>query len=108
MSQLGIVFVALLAAAPQVEVSTLQGEQQVGELSQLTATALTIQADGRERQVPIAQVLEIRFTGTAQPVAPSPLRVDLVDGSHFGATSAATTAREMTFESPALGRITVP
>src|SRR5262249_8143860 len=58
------VLLATALAAPQVEVSTLNGEQHSGQLVALTAEAATLAGKEGEQSLPVANLLELRFPAT--------------------------------------------
>lgn len=105
-----ILALAMVAGGPTVESTTLAGEQQAGELAKLSAASLTIRNDVDVVEIPTSELLEIRFPQNAQqkPALPTPPLAELSDGSRFAWTSVVATTREMTFETPRFGKITLP
>ena len=61
MNGLVFFFVAATLGAPQIESTTLSGTEQVGEIARLNASSLTVKNGDKEVDVPIAEILEIRF-----------------------------------------------
>ena len=99
-----------MLGAPQVVATTLDGEERGGELVGLSSETLTLKKDNAELRVPVAEVLELRFSpGNApQPDRPVPPVANLTDGSRFAFTSVSATAREITFDTPRLGKFALP
>lgn len=103
-------FATAIAAPPQVELSTLSGQQLSGELTALDDSSLTLtKADGPVK-LPLDDLLGVRFTSEAssKPVQRDSLQVLLRDGSNFHSAKITATGRTATFSSPRLGDFTVP
>ncbi len=106
---LGLAMAAL--GAPEIESSTLKGEEQAGEIAGLSTSTLTLKKGTGEVEIPLAEVLEIRFpqaAGGPKPAALTPPIATLADGSRFAWTSVTATAREISFETPRLGKLSLP
>jgi len=104
-----ILILATLGGPPQVESVSLQGAEQAGELVRLSATELTLKKGTEEIRAPVADILEIRLPGAAaQPARLTPPLATLADGSVFSWVSVAATPRDVTFETPRLGKLTFP
>lgn len=104
------VLLAALLGAPPVEVSTLKGETLSGELSALSAAALTLKtADGEERTLPVSDLLavEIKSAEPAQ-IDPAQPRVWLTDGSELAVKNLTTDAKGAALETARVGAVTVP
>jgi hypothetical protein len=79
---------ALLAAAPQVQVSTLDGRTIAGELQAISGETVAIQAGGSESKIKNADLHSITLEKPAEPPAEKPTAwVELADGSRLPATS---------------------
>ena len=79
-----LLIAALSVGAADVQVETLDGHKVTGQLIAWTAESLTVAADGKQHDVPLAKLLRVRPQATAaSPVVAEPIRVDLVDGSHL-------------------------
>jgi len=103
-------FAAAAAVSPKVEISSLDGKLTAGRLTGLTADEVTIDSDGQPRNVPLAELMQIRFSESTQPGQQSSgiPRVTLIDGSQFGATAAESTATTFTVNTPHLGQFSLP
>ena len=105
-----LLIAASVAAAPPVELSTLSGKEQRGELLKLDAAALTFSHGGGESTLPLAELLGVRFTSAAstRQIDRKLSRVLFVDGTRFGCSSMTATGRPAVLESPQLGKVEVP
>jgi hypothetical protein len=87
--------VALLAAAlnapsagnAAVEIETLKGDRLTGELVTLDASNVVLKSGENGTTVPLANVLELRFTAAAPPEPSNGPRIALHDGSRLTLTS---------------------
>ena len=89
---------------PQVQVETLKTGQAAGELKQVTPTQIVV----GNRQVPLSDVLEIRFSNPA-PAAPATVNgveVILNDDSRLAGSKITLNATELKLTSAELGTIT--
>lgn len=104
----------LLASAPPVEVTLLNGETRRGTLEQLGAKELSLQPEsGAAVAIPAADLLEVRLlkegSSSAPPSGNQPvIRVGLVDGSKLQFTSVETTSKELTGQHSVLGSVKLP
>lgn len=101
----------LLAAAPQVEVTSLSGEQQAGTLVKLTAKELSLQpASGAPVVLRTSDLLDVRQKIDPLPVAGDALtvRVSLVDGSQLQIVDVKTSAKELVGRHAILGELKLP
>jgi hypothetical protein len=105
-----LLLLAALGDLPQVEVDTLAGDHQTGQVVQLTPTTLKLKTADSEAALPVAQILEIRFPAAAsvKPAAEPEPQVALVDGSRLGCTSLTGAGRELRLESARLGTVALP
>ena len=106
-------FPLLLAAAlgaPQVEVSTLDGDQHAGMLQALSAKSLTVMSGEAAVEVPADRLLEVRFVQTPAPPADEAKtpHVRLVDGSQLTCTTLHANAQNGVLVTADLGGFTVP
>ncbi len=104
-----ILFVAAAVAAPPVQLSTLAGDEHRGELVQLNATSLTLSENGNEVELPLAELLGVRFTAASsvKPAAGKTARATFTDGTQIDCSKLTTTGRMAVLESPQLGRFDV-
>lgn len=88
-----LVVLCLLSAGPDVQVSTLAGAREGGELVRLTSDEVAIRNDNREQVFPAAQLLSLipSQVATASNERPTSVWLELVDGSRLLATSYTTT-----------------
>ncbi|MBW3539730.1 MAG: NPCBM/NEW2 domain-containing protein [Planctomycetes bacterium] len=110
MGTASILLAVLLAASPKVELSTLKGEQHIGELQSLSAETVTLAGETGPVTVPLADVLKVRFPAPADetPDDPKLLRVWFVDGSQLAAQTIATDSRTATVGTVRLGEVSTP
>jgi hypothetical protein len=104
------VFVLLsMTQIPEVQVSTLAGDQHQGALEAFSEKAVTVKANDQSVSIPIAEVLAIRSTAALKPVATESLiDVRLVDGSRIRAKDLAATGTAATINHPELGDVRIP
>jgi hypothetical protein len=110
MGIVSILLLASLAQAPEVQISTLGGQQHAGRLQSLTGPSASVQTADGNVDVPFAQLLEVRFTSSNDlPAAADPLpQVYLVDGSTFPCEAISTADGKTQLKSPLLGSFSVP
>ena len=101
-------FLAAAVGAPLVELSTLTGDQQSGQLTRLNATTVTLKTGETELNVPLAEVIDLRFAQQPKAIDSSKFQVVLVDGSRFGFTKVEATVRDVSLETIRLGHFKVP
>ena len=96
-------------AGPAVQVSTLNGEQHTGQLVSLSSESLKVTVEGKERTLPTANLLELRFTGAKadDAVADKAAAIQLTDGSQISCTEMTTSARKASCVSLFAGRFEV-
>jgi hypothetical protein len=110
---IGILPFAILLAAtagPEVEYTTLQGERQMGRLLELSADTLTMQVDGADRDVPLSQLMEVRFPSSSEfrRLEEPAMKVRLRDGSQFRASRLEVSGADAILGSDDLGEFSVP
>jgi hypothetical protein len=98
-----------VTAGPQVEVSTLSGAATTGELKSLSATELVIVQEGKDRTIPLANLLELQLkpSNTATTNAGS-VRVRLADGTSLTCQDVAIGDKTATLTTALYGTVTVP
>jgi hypothetical protein len=98
------------AASPPVELTTVTGRRVTGALSELSADHASIKEKGKEVRVPLAEVLDLRTVRPKPAVAPDPRRpeVALTDGSRLYWSALQVADRQVTVDSPQLGKLSVP
>jgi hypothetical protein len=109
MALLSFVLLAALVDLPPVEIETLKGERQSGVIAELSGSTLRMRQGERTVDIPLADVLEVRFPQAAVPEPSAGSRVVLVDGTQL-------TCREFTVrdgqarlvETAQCGTLTVP
>ncbi|MES2792733.1 MAG: NPCBM/NEW2 domain-containing protein [Planctomycetota bacterium] len=96
---------ALLGDLPQVQVETLKTGPTAGELKQMTPSQIVV----GERQVPLAEVLEIRFPPPATPstAAANPIEVMLSDGSRLTGSQITLSGTDSKLTSAELGNVSI-
>lgn len=98
----------LLADLPQVQVETLKSGPTSGALKQLSSTQLAV----GDKNLPLSDVLEIRFpapapTAAGTPATPTPIEVALSDGTRFQATALGFTKGECKVTSAKFGELLI-
>ena len=100
-----------VAAAPEVDVLTLTGEQHSGGLQTLAEGQLALEAGGETKMLPSADLLELRFPLAAAEdtlTQQRSLEVRLIDGTLLFAAAFVATGRDATITSDLLGELTLP
>jgi len=114
-----IALVATLAAvgaagpppvSPPVELTTLTGRRVAGTLVELSPDHVSMSERGKEVRVPLAEVLDLRTIRPKPAVPPDPRRPELTltDGSRFYWSTLQVGDRQVSVESPQLGKFAVP
>jgi hypothetical protein len=95
------------STSPDVEISTLQGKSHTGILQQLSETGVTLALTDRRADIPLADVLEIRFLKSKKQRSDNSKRsqVVFVDGSQITCKKVTTTGETISLESDRLGAI---
>jgi hypothetical protein len=103
-------FASVVAAAPQVELSTLNGEEHRGVLVALDEASLTLKTDDKEVKLPLAGLLGVRFTADAPPrrIDRGLSHVLFRDGSRFRSAKVNVSGRRADFFGGQLGSFSVP
>jgi hypothetical protein len=77
-----------LAAAPQVQVNTLDGRAIEGELQSVNSESVSVQTGGSETTIKSIELHSLSLKAPAEPPSQKPTAwVELADGSRFPATS---------------------
>ncbi len=97
-----------LCLAPQVEVSTFQGEPRTGEWRGLSDGRVTLAVSGQEISMPLSEVLEVRFRGEAAKLDKPSAVVKLWDGTTLSCSRLQVTEQELRLTSPLLGELKLP
>lgn len=98
-----------VAAGPPVEVSTLSGAAATGELKQLSATELVIVQAGKDRTIPLSDLLEVKLKTDSAGTAPAgSVRVRLADGTILTCQDVAIADKIATLTTAVYGTVTVP
>jgi hypothetical protein len=82
-----LILALALLLAPQFELSTSGGETLSGELVELSAKQVVVQAAGGPQTVPTGQLAAVRSSSKPGEPAQPAVRVELVDGSSLHAIS---------------------
>jgi hypothetical protein len=111
MSLYSIAAVVAIAASPEAEILTLDGQQQTGQVQSLVDGQLTLSDGATSTAVPAADLLELRFPLAA---ADDPLtqrrsiEVRLVDGSLLYASGFVLDGRDVAITSDLVGEFQLP
>ena len=91
----------------EVEISTLKGKSYTGLLQRLSETGVVLASTERRTDIPLADVLEIRFLKSQNNTVPSAKRsrVVFVDGSQITCKTVTTAGETIFLESERLGAI---
>lgn len=103
-----LILLAALADAPAVEVETLKGDRHSGQLEELTDSRIRLQAPTAAVEVPLADVLSVRFPAAMPPDPASGIRVALVDGSRVTCSDFSVHNGQATLVTMQCGKLTVP
>jgi hypothetical protein len=106
-----LLFGTLVAAAPNVEVTLLDGQGRRGTLASLSGTELTLRAGEETVTYAAADLLELRFTGAvAEDTLEQQRRfeVRLVDGTLLRCTAFTSTPRTATLTTDVVGQLELP
>jgi hypothetical protein len=103
-------FAVAVAAPPQLELSTLAGDEHRGELVALDDASLTLKKGDKEVKLPLAGLLGVRFTADAPPkrVDRGLSHVLFRDGSRFRSATTNVSGRRGDFTGGQLGSFSVP
>ena len=106
-----LLFGTLVAAAPEVEVTLLDGQGRSGTLESLSGTELVLRAGEETATYAAADLLELRFTGAAAEDSLEQQRqfeVRLVDGTIVRCTGYTSTPRNATLNAEIIGTLELP
>ena len=106
-----LVFGTLVAAAPDVEVTLLDGQSRGGTLESLTETELVLRSGEGTSTYAATDLLEMRFTRAAaeEPLEQQrQLEVQLVDGSILRCADYTSTPRSATLATEIIGKLELP
>jgi hypothetical protein len=106
-----LLFGSLVAAAPDVDVTLLDGQGRTGTLESLSGTELVLRTGDETATFAAADVLELRFTGAAAEDSLEQDRqfeVRLVDGTILRCTGYTSTSRTATFNAETIGALELP
>jgi len=99
----------LLAASPEVEVTSLSGTSVSGNLQSLNKTAINLKQGPTSKNFPLAQVLNVRFPKNRfQRSLQTPYSVRLTDGSDFPIQSLQSNDRQMKISGDQIGSLIIP
>ncbi len=103
-------FLLLVVAfdAPELEISTLKGDTHKGQLQQLNFSTLKLKTSDGQTEIPVSELLEVRFQITTRPEKNDLAQVVLVDQSRIGCVKIAAASQNVVLESPSLGSFTIP
>ncbi len=103
-------FMLIAAAAPPVEVATLNGEQHVGTLERLSAEDVVLKTPTGSTRLAAAELLAIRLPGAAATAAPteSLFEVRLVDATLLRVTAYTAGTTDARATHPVLGELKLP
>jgi len=101
--------ILLAIASPPVEIATLNGEQHVGDLEQLTAEELTLKTSAGTTRLAAADLLRIRVPGASTvPASETAFEVRLIDATVLQVSGYTSTTKEAKLTHPVLGEIKLP
>ncbi len=106
-----LLFGTLVATAPDVEVTLLDGQGRRGTLETLSGTELVLRTGEAASTYAAADLLELRFTGAAAEDSLEQQRqfeVRLVDGTILRCAGYASTSRTATLSSGIIGALELP
>ena len=97
------------AESRQVTLTTLSGGQHVGQLRNLTASAVLLATGEGDREIPAAELMQMRFSVPATSAAgrKALLQVELIDGSLLACSQIRSSGKKATVTSPSLGSLSL-
>lgn len=110
MAGLPLLLTVLALGAPPVEATTLDGRRVVGELEKLGAETFVAKTTEGPAELPVADLLEVRFTAPGEAPAPpeNAVHVGMVDGTRLRGASIAVAGGQATVALPGLDALRVP
>ncbi len=105
-----VLLMVLASAAPPAEITTLNGEQQVGNLERITAEGAVLKTPTGSATIPAGELLKIRLPGIEAPVAATTpmFEVVLTDNSLLRVSGFISTATEAILKHPQFGEVKLP
>lgn len=108
MNGMAFLLAAILGAVP-VDATLLDGSRVSGQLTTLSADAAEIQGEGESRKIAPTDLLQIEFGPKGEPALPAMhAEIRLADGARLYGANLAVAAGDATFQSPSLGKVTLP
>jgi hypothetical protein len=109
MEMTSTLLLAAVLAGPAVQVSTLNGEQHSGQLVSLSNETLKVTVEGKERSLPVANLLELHFAGAKgdDGAADKAASIRLTDGSQISCSEMTTSAKKVACVALFVGRFEV-
>lgn len=95
---------------PLTELNTLKGESIKGRLAEISASQVTLRDSQSSAPIPLADILEIRFTAEPlQELPPAPATlVTLLDGTRMRANKFSVAGNQASLETEHYGRFKIP
>lgn len=103
-----LVLLAALADLPAAEVETLKGDRQTGGFAELNGRTLRLQKDAASVELPVAEIVGLRFVAPATPDPFIGPRVVLVDGTRLTCSDFAIERGQARFTTAQCGILSVP
>ena len=96
-----------MVVAPQVEVTTLDGERYSGQIERLDSETLTLGMGDDAHQIATAELMKVHVSNSGAPLpnAPQDAQIALVDGSLISCTAFHTRRRTLSLETAHLGKL---
>lgn len=99
----------LLAASPEVDLTSLNGESASGNLKSLSKSAINLKQGETTKNVSLSGILNVRFPKNRfQRSLQSPFMVRLTDGSYFPIQSLQSNERQIKISGDQIGTLILP
>ena len=102
-----ILWMILLLTPADVKVSMLDGQVRSGQLMAISSKELSLQENGADAKVPLADAMAVEFPAVVPAAAAETQLLLLADGSRLLASTIARTAKTVTAQSVWLGSIEI-
>ncbi len=95
-------------ALPDAKIETLSGTTYTGQVEQIDDEFVQVKAAGKTQKIPTKDILSLTPTKEAKEVKTTSYIITLLDGTRFNGTEVTTAKREITLQSPSVGKVTLP
>ena len=105
-----VLMIVLASAAPPAEITTLSGEQQVGNLERISDQGAVLKTPTGMSSIAAGELLKIRLPGVETPAAATTpmFEVVLTDNSTLRVSAFTSTSTEAVLKHPQFGEVKLP